>query len=195
MFYENFIANHLNDLDLISRTVDKEIKLFSNQAIPKNRYFVTVTYGSPQFNTSFPHKRATPFQPPKSLSSTPKNPQFHTKTHQFHPPQFHTKDPSVPHHKPLSSKPPAVLHQKFLSSTPKNPSVPPPALRSTPKTPQFHTPLSSTLKTLISTHPSDKNCFELKGFWCGTEGCVDQRGFWCWTQGFLEWNWGVYWTE
>ena len=41
--------------------------------------------GSPQFNTSVPHKRATPFQPPESLSSTPKNL------------QFHTKDPSVPH--------------------------------------------------------------------------------------------------
>ena len=130
MFYENFIANHLNDLDLISRTVDKEIKLFLNQAIPKNRYFVTVTYGSPQFNTSFPHKRATPFQPPKSLSSTPKNPQFHTKTHQFHPPQFHTKDPSVPHHKPLSSKPP-----QFYT---KNPSVP------HRKTPQFNTRVCGT---------------------------------------------------
>ena len=28
--------------------------------------------GSPQFNTSVQHKRATAFQPPKSLSSTPK---------------------------------------------------------------------------------------------------------------------------
>ena len=42
-------------------------------------------YGSPQFNTSVPHKTFTPFQPPKSLSFTPKT-------------------PSVPHHKPLRQK-------------------------------------------------------------------------------------------
>ena len=58
----------------------------------------------PQFNTSVAHRRATPFQPHKipqfqtkkpsvlhnPLSSTPKTSQFNT------PPQFHTKNPSVP---------------------------------------------------------------------------------------------------
>ena len=81
----------------------------------------------PQFNTSVPHKMATPFQHPKFLSSTPKPPQFNTT-------------PSVPHQKPLSTTP------KPPQFNTKNPSVPPP-LSSTPKTPQFHTPLSSTPKT------------------------------------------------
>ena len=85
----------------------------------------------PQFNTSVPHRRATPFQPQnpsvphqKPLSST-------------HPPQFHSKNPSV-QHTPLSSTPKtpqfntknpsvpsrSVPLQKPLSSTPKKPSVP-----------------------------------------------------------------------
>ena len=41
------------------------------------------------------HARTTPFQHPKSLSSTPKTPQFNIKI-----PQFHIKNPSVPHRKP-----------------------------------------------------------------------------------------------
>ena len=68
----------------------------------------------PEFNTSVPHKRANPFQAPKSLSSTPNTPQFHTKNpsvqHQkplsstLKNPQFHTKIPSVQHQKPLRQK-------------------------------------------------------------------------------------------
>ena len=40
------------------------------------------------------HTKATPFQRPKSLSSTPKTPQFNTET-----PRFHTENPSVPNQK------------------------------------------------------------------------------------------------
>ena len=71
------------------------------------------------------HKRTTPFQHPKSLSSTPKNPSVSPF------PQFHTKNSSVQHQNPLSSTPkifqfhtpqfntktPSVLHQKSFSST------------------------------------------------------------------------------
>ena len=51
----------------------------------------------PQFNSSVPHKRVTPFQPPKSPISTPKTPQFHT-------PFSSTLKPSVPDLKPLREK-------------------------------------------------------------------------------------------
>ena len=47
-------------------------------------------------------QRATPFQPPKFRSSTPKTP------------QFNTQNPSVPHQKTLSSTP-SVPHQEPLS--------------------------------------------------------------------------------
>ena len=61
----------------------------------------------PQFNTLVRQKRATPFQPQKSLSSTSKTPQFHTKNPSVsHPPQFHTHLGSTPpsqFHTPLSS--------------------------------------------------------------------------------------------
>ena len=61
--------------------------------------YPSVPHRPPQFNT-----RTTPFQNPKSLSSTPKTLQFNTKIHQFqiinpsvqHTPQFHTKNPAVP---------------------------------------------------------------------------------------------------
>ena len=77
---------------------------------------------SPQFNTSVP-QRATPFKHQKSLSSTPKTPQFNTKN-----PSVQHQNLSVPHRKPLSSTSPSVLHKKPLGSTPsqfqtKNPSV------------------------------------------------------------------------
>ena len=45
---------------------------------------------SPQ-NSSVPHKNSTSFQPPKSLSSTPKTPRFNTP-----PPQFNTPLSSIP---------------------------------------------------------------------------------------------------
>ena len=44
------------------------------------------------------HTRSTPFQHPKSLSSTPKTPQFHLLLSSTpKAPQFHTKNPSVQH--------------------------------------------------------------------------------------------------
>ena len=71
------------------------------------------------------------------LSSTPPQfhpPQFHTKNPSVsHTPKFHTKNPSVRHQKPLSSTFPSVSHQKPPSST--HPSVP-------------------HQKPLSSTHPS-----------------------------------------
>ena len=52
------------------------------------------------------HTRTTPFKHPKSLSSTPKPPQFHTKNQSVkHTRQFHTNNSSVQHQKPLSSTP------------------------------------------------------------------------------------------
>ena len=88
----------------------------------------------PQFNTSVPHKRATPFQPPKSLSSTLKTPQFnkppsvqHQKPLSFtpKPPQFLTETPSVPHQKPLSSTHPPLFAyiERFLGLKRSGPSV------------------------------------------------------------------------
>ena len=79
--------------------------------IARIRIFGTST---PQFHTDplssthrF-HTRTTPFQLPKSLSSTPKSPQFNTES--------------------LSSTPKIHQFHLYLSSTPKSPS-------STPKTP------------------------------------------------------------
>ena len=121
----------------------------------------------PQFNTSVPHKRATPFQPPKSLSSTLKTPQFNTflsvqlqnppssiqKGQSFSAPkisQFNTKNPSVQHN-PFSSTP------KTPQFHTKNPSVQHTPLSSTPKTPQFNTPPSvPPQKTLSSTSLREK---------------------------------------
>ena len=64
------------------------------------------------------HTRTTPFQPEKSLSSTPKTRQFNTKTPSVQlqkTPQFHPS-PEVPHQK-LHSSTPSVQHI-ILSSTP-----------------------------------------------------------------------------
>ena len=61
-----------------------------------------------QFNKSFPHKRATPFQPPKTLSSTSAPLCSTPKTPQFHPSQFHT--PSVPHTPQFHTRNPSVQH-------------------------------------------------------------------------------------
>ena len=53
------------------------------------------------------HTRTTPFQAQKSPSFTSKTPQFNTPTPSVqHIP--HTKNPSVPHRKPLSSTPKCV---------------------------------------------------------------------------------------
>ena len=96
----------------------------------------------PQFNTSVPYRRANPFQPPKSLSSTPKTPQFNTTL-------------SVPHQKPLSSTPKIPQFNtplSFTTKTPqfhsKNPSLQHTPLSSTPKTPQFHTKIALNKRAL-----------------------------------------------
>ena len=82
--------------------------LFYDFRIPK---WVPLSFTPPQFNTSVPHKRATSFQPRKSLSSTPKTPRFntenssvpsplsvsHRKPLRSTPPHFHTENPSVSH--------------------------------------------------------------------------------------------------
>ena len=105
----------------------------------------------------------------KSLSSTPKTP------------QFNTENLWVLHQKPISSTHSSVPHQKLLSSTPK-------PLSSTPKTPQFHTKI---FRSLVF------NCVEMKNFWCWTEECVELRGlcvelryFACWKGVVPVLNWG-----
>ena len=154
-----------------------------------------------QFNISVPHKRTTPFQPPKSLSSThpsvphQKTPHFHTKNPSVPPPplsftpktpQFNTKNLSVPHISQFLTKnpsvpppPPLVSHQKPLSST----------------SSQFHTKNSSVLHQKPSVpylNPSVQHtpqlCFCLRSFWCGTEGKVELRDFGCWRGVVLVWN-------
>ena len=90
---------------------------------------------TPQFHTdplSSKHRfltSTTPFQHPKSLSSTSKS-STHPSVPQQKPlsstplsstsesPQFNTKTPSFPHQKLLSSTHPSIPHQKPLSSTP-----------------------------------------------------------------------------
>ena len=91
-------------------------------------------------------------------------------------------------------------------------------ISSTPKTPQFNTPLSSTPKTsqfntktpsvphqkpLSSTHPLVKTVKlayiveELFFVWevCWTEGFLVRNWRECWTKRFLVWNWGVFGVE
>ena len=132
---------------------------FKNTSVVIRIILVPISSTTPQFNTSLPHKRATLFQPRKSLSATPKTL------------QFHTKNPSVPHQKRLSSTPRISQFQSPLSST--------------LKTLQFNTPLSSTLIT-----PQTKNSWEV----CWTEGFLvwnwgvfgmELRFLWCWTEGFF----------
>ena len=59
--------------------------------------------GHPQFNTSVPHKKATHFQPPTSLSST-------LKTQQFHPLSSTQKTPSDYEHADVQEK----MHKQVL---------------------------------------------------------------------------------
>ena len=103
------------------------------------------------------------------LSSTPPSVHHISSTQKGHAisapkiPQFHTKNPSVPHQKipQFHTKTLSVPHQKLLSSN---------LLSTTPKTPKFHTPLSSTSKT-----PQFNTVF----VW-GV----------CWTERFLVRHWG-----
>ena len=85
----------------------------------------------------------TSFQHVKSLSSTPKTPQFNTKISLSSKPktsQFNTENPSVPHRKS------PVLH-----------------------TPQFHFK-TSQFHTAYIERFFVKEVWWTGGFWCGTEG-------------------------
>ena len=113
------------------------------------------------------------------LSSTSPSVQHISSTQKGHSfsapknPQFHTKNPSVP-------------HQKHLSST--------------IKTSQFNTLLRKKLCWTEGFLVWNRGSLgvELRGFCCGNEECVELRGFWCGTEGvlvlnwgFLMWNWGI----
>ena len=122
-----------------------------------------------------------------------------TSTHQFYTkipllfspqiPQFHTENPSVQHTPHYHTKnqgqfhTPSVSYQKAHSST---------LLRSTQKSPQFHTknPRFSTENPSVQHNPQFhiKNpslrhtwihdyWFLTEWFWCGTEGKVKLRDF------------------
>ena len=67
------------------------------------------------------------------------------------------KESSVPHPPQLNT---SVPHKTAT------PFQPPKPLGSTPKTPQFNTPFSSTSKNSV---PHTGFCVELRGFLCGTE--------------------------
>ena len=74
-------------IDVFLRKIFDSQKHFQLLECYKIVYFAPILFNRvplsstpPQFNTSVQHKRATPFQPPKSLSSPPKTPQFTTKT-------------------------------------------------------------------------------------------------------------------
>ena len=99
------------------------------------------------------HTRTTPFHHPNSLSSTPETS------------QFNTKNPSVPHPKPLITTRPSVPNQNTLSST--------------PKTPQFNTSLSYFLSEGFMV-------WNWGGFWCKTEGLWGLKR----SERFV-WNWCV----
>ena len=92
-----------------------------------------------------------------------------------HPPHFNT---SVRHKRatPFQPSKSPVPKQKPLSSTP--------LLSSTPKTPQFHTPLSFTPKTPHFKTPLRQKIALYRR--CGTEG------FWSGTEKFLVLDWGFF---
>ena len=78
--------NHFDLLVIYSKSLNK-----------KTIFNWTIWRGFPQFKSSVPHKTATHFQPPKSLNSTPKTPQFNTPlSSTSKTPQFHTTNPHFP---------------------------------------------------------------------------------------------------
>ena len=103
-------------------------------------------------------------------------------------PQFHTKNPSVLHQKPLSSTLKTRQFHTPLSSTPK-------PLTSAPKTFRFNTPLSSTLKTtqfntllrqkIAAGCVELRGSVELRGRWNWGVFCVEMKDFRCWKVWFL----------
>ena len=151
------------------------LKLFLTFPYFWNQLILCFWSSTPQFHTdplSSTHRfhiRTTPFSHAKSLSSTPKNPQFNTKI-----PQFHTTTPSVSPLKPLSSTPlPPQIHTKNIQFNSK-------ILQFHTKIPQFHTKNSSV--------PHRKFFCSRSKSVCGTEGCVELTSFWCWTEGFRGWK-------
>ena len=115
------------------------------------------------------HTKTTPFQQPKSLSSTGPL----TSTH-----QFHTKEPLL-----ISPQNPSVSHRKPLGSTAKTPQFHPP-----PSVPQQKLRLFFLVWNWGVCGTEGFGCGTV-GFWCWTEG------FWCWTEGVLVLNWGGFGVE
>ena len=100
----------------------------------------SVPHGPPQFNISDPHKDHA-FSAPKV-------------------PQFNTKNLSVHHQNPLSSKPPIFSY--FLSER-----------------------CEEVRDFFVWNWGSEELkgfWFEQRGFWCWTERCVELRGFLCETE-------------
>ena len=101
-------------------------------------------------------------------------PQFHTdplsSTHRFptRTAQFHTRNPSVPHQKPLSS-----THWTYGVE-----------LRGVWYWEVFGVELRGVLNWgLFGIEP--------RGFRCGTEGFLVWNWGVCWAEGFSVWNWGI----
>ena len=111
-----------------------------------------------------------PSVPHRPLSSTH---QFHTKGSLL----FSSQNPSVPHHKLLSSSHPSDPHRLYRA-------------------------IFSLRGVLNWGVCGTEGCVKLRGFRCWTFGflvwnwgvLVLNWGV-CWTEGFLVWNWGVCWTE
>ena len=112
----------------------RKLKNFRNNGSPSVPH-------PPQFNTSLQHKRAGPFQPPKSLRSTPNTPLFNTHLSSIAKIcQFHTKNPSVQHTPQFHTENPSVQHQKLLNRV-----------------------------ELRGFWCGTEGCVELRDFWCGTD--------------------------
>ena len=116
--------NDLNQRVPLSSTPPSLQHIFSTQkghsfSIPKIPQFHT-TNPSVQHNPLSSKPKSHQFNTPssvkhqKTLSSTPLS--SISKTPHFHAPQFHTKDPSVPHKKPLSSTHSSQFHTKNPST-------------------------------------------------------------------------------
>ena len=112
---------------------------------------------------SVQHKRVTPFQPPKSLSSTPEFRQFNTENPSVqHTPQFNTKTPQLAYKN--------LFFVSFLCWT------------EGCVWEVFGVEKTDALNWVVFG-------VELRGFWCWTEGFGGWKGvtFLCWTDML---NWG-----
>ena len=117
----------------------------------------------PLSSTHHFHTRTTPFRHPKPLSSAPKSfsstPKIPSVQHQ-NPFRLSTKNPSVPQHNPSDT----LLFWEFFW-------------------------VESLKGFWTKTFGAELRRFwwELRSFWCRTEGCVELRGV-CRTEGFSVWN-------